>query len=583
MKFKRGPNSGPLRIPHGGKSKFQVVPIITHVVVGMICFYLGILMKMTGPVETTSCPSCPECPASQPAPEASVSRRSQEKEEGASDTTGHRFPSTLQNFMHNYGTIPREDLNSILEIGVPLDEMKPPAETKDAIILYPSANTMPKNVDSLMSMNASTATENCMSVKVILQDNKPKKKQCLVVMPQWESYHVHKFMRLEKQGTKPENPAIPLRYVSTSHRENGAFNGVPGMDTQTLPFYKTLVEYLGQLERVIAELKVELEKLNSKTIIVLVCNHGQSELLHNFVCNARAKGLDLSQLFLFATDEKTHELAQSLGIASFHDESVFMDMPEQAAGGYGDRIFAKMMMAKVYCVHLVLQCGFNVLFQDVDVVWYKDPLPYLEGPELAEWDMMFQDDGARSNRYAPYSPNTGFYYVRHNEKTVYFFNMLLRHGDYITKVKSHQAGLVAVMNEHVSWKGLRVKTFPRGDSTKFPGGAEYHRYKVAMKKWITTKSIDDKPMIFHMSWTTNKKNKRLYFEQMGEWYTAIATKKGTDECSKEGGLKCCLAQANVTCHYRDKPSAIYCGMMDPIDKGRGSFWKDDEEILTFNA
>ena len=134
------------------------------------------------------------------------------------------------------------------------------------------------------------------------------------------------------------------------------------------------------------------------------------------------------------------------------------------------------------------------------------------------------------------------------------------------------------MNEHVSWKGLRVKTFPRGDNTLFPGGAEYHRYKAAMKKWITAKSPEDKPYIFHMSWTTNKKNKKLYYEQMGEWYTAAATKKGTDECSMEGGLKCCLAQANVTCHYRDKPSAVFCGDSPPIDKGRGSFWRSQKEI-----
>jgi len=483
--------------------------------------------------------------------------------------------------MHNFGTVPREDMNSHLEIGVPLDELRP-GDTEDAIILYPTKDTMPTKVDSLTSMDASDATENCMSVKVILQDNKPKKKQCMVILPQWESLHVHKFMRLEREGTKPESKNLPLRYVSASHRDNGASNGVPSMEMHTKPFYKNIVEYLSQLERVTVELKAELEKLNSKTIIVLVCNHGQSELLHNFVCNARAKGLDIGQIFLFATDEKTHKLAQSLGLASFHDESVFVDMPEQAAGGYGDRIFAKMMMAKVYCVHLVLQCGFNVLFQDVDVVWYQNPLPYLEGPDLAEWDLMFQDDGARSNRYAPYSPNTGFYYVRHNDKTVYFFNMLLRHGDYITKVKSHQAGLVAVMNEHVSWKGLRVKTFPRGPDTLFPGGAEYHRYKPAMKRWITAQSTKEKPVIFHMSWTTNKKNKKLYFEQMGEWYTATSTKRGKDECSKEGGLKCCLPQANVTCHYRDKPSSIYCGMVDPIDKGRGSFWKNDAEIQNFN-
>lgn len=162
--------------------------------------------------------------------------------------------------------------------------------------------------------------------------------------------------------------------------------------------------------------------------------------------------------------------------------------------------------------------------------------------------------------------------------------MLLRHGDYIAKVKSHQAGLVAVMNEHVSWKGLRVKTFPRGGDTRFPGGAEYHRYKSAMKKWITAKSMDDKPVIFHMSWTANKKNKKLYFEQMGEWYTRAATETGPpDDCSTQGGLKCCLAQPNVTCHYRDKASAIYCGMMDPIDKGRGSFWRNEAEIANYGA
>lgn len=405
MKFKKPPNSGSLRITTDGKSKVQIIPIFTHAVVGMICFYIGVLMNMTGTVNH-GCPSCPDC-SSLALPELrSAVKRNLENQAQSDGLTEPRFPPTLRNFMHNYGTVPRADMNAHLEIGVPLDEMHL-GDTEDAIILYPSEGTMPTNVDSLESMNATAATQNCMSVKVILQDSKPKKRQCMVIMPQWESYHVHKFMRLDKEAVRPENPKLPLRYVSTSHRENGAYNGVPSMGGQTMPFYKNLVEYLSQLERVTAELKLELEKLKSKTIIVLVCNLGQSELLHNFVCNARAKGLDLSQLFLFATDEKTHQLAQSLGIASFHDESVFMDMPEQAAGGYGDRIFAKMMMAKVYCVHLVLQCGYNVLFQDVDVIWYRNPLPYLEGPDLAEWDLMFQDDGARSNRYAPYSPNTG--------------------------------------------------------------------------------------------------------------------------------------------------------------------------------
>ena len=128
--------------------------------------------------------------------------------------------------------------------------------------------------------------------------------------------------------------------------------------------------------------------------------------------------------------------------------------------------------------------------------------------------------------------------------------------------KSHQAALTSLLNEHSSWKGLRVKVWKRGSGTEFPGGYEYHRDKSLMKDLVTDKA-DVKPYIFHMSWTKNKANKKLFLEQMGEWYTK-------PDCMT--GLGCCLKQANVTCHYRDKPSIIPCKESEPIDKGRPSFW-----------
>ena len=42
----------------------------------------------------------------------------------------------------------------------------------------------------------------------------------------------------------------------------------------------------------------------------------------NFVCAARARGLDLSPVLVFATDEETKELAEGLGLTSFYDETV---------------------------------------------------------------------------------------------------------------------------------------------------------------------------------------------------------------------------------------------------------------------
>jgi len=95
--------------------------------------------------------------------------------------------------------------------------------------------------------------------------------------------------------------------------------------------------------------------------------------------------------------------------------------------------------------------------------------------------MYFQDDGDRSSRYAPLSANSGFYFVRNNEKTRYLFTSLLYAGDIIERAHSHQQALIQMMNEHSSYFGLRVKVLDR-DTLNFPGGWQYHRRKDLMKK-----------------------------------------------------------------------------------------------------
>ena len=123
--------------------------------------------------------------------------------------------------------------------------------------------------------------------------------------------------------------------------------------------------------------------------------------------------------------------------------------------------------------------------QDVDLVWYKNPLEFFHDKKnpLYSFDILFQDDGARSLRYAPYSgklhqiiilpslnaahslltlsfesANTGFYYVRNNDKTKFLFRSLLFLGDMVLSMTSHQQALAALLDEHSSLTGLRVKT-----------------------------------------------------------------------------------------------------------------------------
>jgi hypothetical protein len=42
----------------------------------------------------------------------------------------------------------------------------------------------------------------------------------------------------------------------------------------------------------------------------------------NFVCNAKAKGLDVSNVLVFPTDQETKDLAEGMGLATFYDEKV---------------------------------------------------------------------------------------------------------------------------------------------------------------------------------------------------------------------------------------------------------------------
>lgn len=116
----------------------------------------------------------------------------------------------------------------------------------------------------------------------------------------------------------------------------------------------------------------------------------------------------------------------------------------------------------------------------------------------------------------------GFYYVRANDKTKFLFRSLLYLGDMVLSMTSHQQALAALLDEHSSLTGLRVKTLGGAD---FPGGEcvfaichiekfsilrdeitgyHFHRKKEIdfMKDVATGKHV---PYLLHMSWTTNKR------------------------------------------------------------------------------
>jgi len=443
---------------------------------------------------------------------------------------------------------------------------------------YPSTTTATKDnndndEDEIPLLNVEDALQNCNVLNVINNNGA----QCIAIHNYAESFHLQKFMRVGEHGTKLSK-SYPLTIQGRARTAAGT-NVFRSPDKRLiLDNFANLRQYLNTKQDVINELTPIVQRIvKDNTIIVLTCNLGQVDLLMNFVCSAKSKHFDISNVLLFATDKQTYDIGIGLGLAVFYDESNFGNLPTAEARSYGDRTFTAMMYAKVVTVQTINMLGYDVLFQDVDIIWYNEPLTLFHDKNHPNYDFdcLFSRDGATTVRYAPYDANSGFYYIRYNERTKYMLISLLYAGDLIQRLHSHQAALQSILAEHSSLFGLKVKTLTEEE---FPGGHYFHkRDQKYMKSFIKG---EENPFIFHMCWTRNKDDKLKYMKQMGWWYLNlkcndpmnVLRNKDKEDANYDMVSDCCASQAIIECFYRDKPSVIPCKDSPPIDKGRPSFW-----------
>lgn len=539
------------------------------------------------PIHPQECPICPEavskecsiCP-----PPIECLEEANIQQSTSSQRTNNLFPLVVDRFAVGMAHVSQANFTDKFDIGAPIDSPMHEGES-GVIIIYSTESAMPNKRRKQAPTNSELlspeeATENCDHMNVISTYHEGKhRRQCLAIVPQYESYHIQKWLRVPEDG--PGSSHYPLRMVPRGKSMQGteAFSP-PKHDKHTKRSWKMLETYFDTLDDVIAELTPIVRRIAiDNTIVVMVCNFGQSQLLVNFACSAKAKGIDISNVLVFATDEETKELAESAGLNAYFEKRNFGNMPTKAAKTYGDGTFTTMMLSKVMCVHMASMIKVDFLFQDVDVLWFRNPLPFFQNKTsvIAGFDAYFQDDGGRSARFAPYCANSGFYFLRHNERTQYFLTSFLMQSDMILRSFSHQSAMISVLAEHSSLFGLRVKTLGHAE---FPSGFIYHRKK-GKGRWgnYFMDLYDGKhnPYVFHMSWTENKSNKILYYRQLDQWYLQ-------DQCMDTELSKiplepdstfmdtCCSAEPLFSCHYRDKPSSRPCKDAPPIEKNGLSYW-----------
>jgi hypothetical protein len=182
-------------------------------------------------------------------------------------------------------------------------------------------------------------------------------------------------------------------------------------------------------------------------LVLMTVNEGEMDMLVNFKCSCKYHNIDTSNIVVFAASHSIVESIDLLGfIGIYHDD--FSNVSTKASSSYLDNIFVDMMWYKSFSLWILLKMNYNVLFQDVDLVWFINPFPYFynnnrnnirNNNNNSSTDGFFSDDGQRGLRYAPFYANSGFYFLKSNQRTVYFSWLVLCAYDSIKSGKWHVA------------------------------------------------------------------------------------------------------------------------------------------------
>lgn len=308
---------GQLPVHNNRRSSAGGVSLLTILgcfALSLCSFYSGLLLGLH-----TSPSSCPPC--------SSQERKQDKKQDNADEEASLRIPSTLKNLVAGMARVDRNDFFNEFDVGVPKDASL--SGNSQVLMLYHHISALPDNHDTntMNFLPVEDATRHCTTLKIVYTEPQ-KKHECMALVGQWESYHIQKYMRLPPgQDTKViVDEKHPLRPVSRLHGDKGLQQQIPS-PLKVKEYDASLVTYLSSLDGVLSELKPIAARVSDaqNTIIVMVCNFGQSELLMNFACSARARGLDLSHVLVFCTDLETKALASELGLHTFYDHTVRME------------------------------------------------------------------------------------------------------------------------------------------------------------------------------------------------------------------------------------------------------------------
>ncbi len=202
------------------------------------------------------------------------------------------------------------------------------------------------------------------------------------------------------------------------------------------------------------------------TLVVTFINSAWISLARNWVCSASKVGLQPNILLVSL---QPGVCKQMVGIACY-------EYPNASIVGttFGKKDYQELVTKRTELLLKLLSCGRNIVFVDADIVFIKNPIPYLEKKAMNK-DILFQADSIAVplvDYIIPYFLHYvcgGFIYMKPNLATKRLWLSVLQYQKHY--FWNDQGGLNVCIRHHtqqVAWSTL--------DSDRFPNGQQYFVY-----------------------------------------------------------------------------------------------------------
>ncbi|KAL2323284.1 hypothetical protein Fmac_027663 [Flemingia macrophylla] len=169
--------------------------------------------------------------------------------------------------------------------------------------------------------------------------------------------------------------------------------------------------------------------MGNKTVIITVVNKAYVEqdvesdrtmfdiFLDGFWLGEGIRSL-IDHLLVVAVDRTAYDRCQFLKLNCFILETDGVDFESEKI--YMSQDFIKMMWRRTFFLLEVLKRGYNFIFTDTDVIWLRNPFIRLNNNKAE--DLQISTDTYLGDPWSKMNPiNTGFYFVKSNNKTISLF------------------------------------------------------------------------------------------------------------------------------------------------------------------